>query len=118
MMNLIIISSIACSALAQIMLKLGMGRVAIESITPASLLQLFLNPFIVAGMTLYVAAMLIWLYVLKYVEVSYAYPFTALGFVLVMVISALFMGEAVTPLRIAGIALIIAGIFVISRSAA
>lgn len=117
MMNLIIISSIACSALAQIMLKLGMGRVTIDSVTPTSLLTLFLNPFIITGMALYVAAMLIWLYVLKYVEVSYAYPFTALGFILVTVI-AFFMGEAVTPLRIAGMALIIAGIFVISRSAA
>lgn len=118
MMNLIIISSIACSALAQIMLKLGMGRVTIDSVTLPSLISLFLNPFIVAGMALYVTAMLIWLYVLKYVEVSYAYPFTALGFVLVMVISTFFLNEAMTPLRIAGVALIIGGIFLISKSAA
>ena len=117
MMNLIIISSIACSALAQIMLKLGMGKVVIESITLESLFRLFFNPFIMAGMLLYVTAMLIWLYVLKNVEVSYAYPFTALGFILVMAISYFFLAEQVTMLRIAGITLIIGGIFLISKSA-
>ena len=117
MINLVIISSIFCSALAQIMLKTGMNRQHIESITISSLIQLFLNPFIIAGMTLYVAAMLIWLYVLKQVEVSYAYPFTALGFVLVMIIGYFFMAEQVTPLRLAGIILIIAGIVLISKSA-
>ena len=117
MMNLIIISSITCSALAQIMLKLGMGKVVIESITLESLFRLFFNPFIMAGMLLYVTAMLIWLYVLKNVEVSYAYPFTALGFILVMAISYFFLAEQVTMLRIAGIALIIGGIFLISKSA-
>ena len=70
-----------------------------------------------AGMLLYVTAMLIWLYVLKNVEVSYAYPFTALGFILVMAISYFFLAEQVTMLRIAGIALIIGGIFLISKSA-
>ncbi len=117
MINWIIISSIACSALAQIMLKLGMSRQSIDSITAESLIRLFLNPFIIAGMGLYITAMLIWLYVLKQVEVSYAYPFTALGFVLVMAISYFFMAEQVTPLRLAGIGLIIAGIFLISKSA-
>lgn len=117
MMNLIIISSIACSALAQIMLKLGMGKVVIENITLESLLRLFFNPFILAGMFLYVTAMLIWLYVLKNVEVSYAYPFTALGFILVMVISYFFLAEQITLLRLAGIGLIVGGIFLISKSA-
>ena len=99
------------------MLKLGMGKVVIESITLESLFRLFFNPFIMAGMLLYVTAMLIWLYVLKNVEVSYAYPFTALGFILVMAISYFFLAEQVTMLRIAGIALIIGGIFLISKSA-
>ena len=116
MINLVIISSIFCSALAQIMLKLGMNRQQIDAITTSSLIQLFLNPFIIAGMTLYVAAMLIWLYVLKHVEVSYAYPFTAFGFVLVMIIGYFFMAEQVTTMRLAGIGLIIAGILLISKS--
>ena len=117
MINLVIVSSILCSALAQIMLKLGMGKVTIDSITLENLLRLFLNPFIIAGLILYVTAMLIWLYVLKNVEVSYAYPFTALGFIVVMAISYFFLAEQVTLLRVAGIILIIGGIFLISKSA-
>lgn len=117
MINLVIIASIACSAMAQIMLKLGMGRVQIESVTFSSLLGLFLNPFIVAGMSLYVTAMLIWLYVLKHVDVSYAYPFTALGFVLVMAVGYFGLKEQVTTLQLIGMAFIIAGIFMVARSA-
>lgn len=118
MINLVIISSIFCSAMAQIMLKLGMGRVQLDSVTVASLLKLFFNPFIMAGMALYVTAMLIWLYVLKSVNVSYAYPFTALGFVLVIAIGYFGLKEAVTPMQLVGIALVISGIFLIARSAA
>lgn len=116
MINLIIVLSIFCSALAQIMLKLGMGRVQIDAINLPSLISLFLNPFIVAGMALYVTAMLIWLYVLKHVNVSYAYPFTALGFVLVVAIGYFGLKEQVTALQLAGMGLIIAGIFLIARS--
>lgn len=117
MVNLVIVSSIACSAMAQVMLKIGMGRVVISEISLASLARLFSNPFILAGLSLYVTAMLIWLYVLKQVEVSYAYPFTALGFVLVTAVGYFFLAEQITPVRLVGLGLIIAGIFLVAKSA-
>ena len=54
--------------------------------------------------------------VLSRTEVSLAYPFVGLGFVFTALIGWLLFGDAVGPMLIAGIALIVLGIVVISRS--
>jgi multidrug transporter EmrE-like cation transporter len=48
-------------------------------------------------------------------EVSYAYPFTSLGFVLVLMFGTLMLGEVMTLAKALGIILIIAGILVGGR---
>ena len=48
-------------------------------------------------------------------ELSYAYPFTSLSFVLVLVASALFFREAITVPKVLGLALIVVGIILGSR---
>lgn len=72
--------------------------------------------YVAAGVFFHFAALLTWLYALKHVEVSYAYPFIALGFVLVMIIAHLFMHEAITLYRLIGVGLIILGILFVSQS--
>ena len=54
---------------------------------------------------------------LKHVEVSYAYPFISMGFVIVLLISYFLFNENVNAVRIAGVALIVAGIIMVGRSA-
>ena len=49
-------------------------------------------------------------------ELSYAYPFMSGAFVLVFILSVLFFNEVVTWQKILGLALIVAGIIVTSRS--
>ncbi|NNF16364.1 MAG: EamA family transporter, partial [Gammaproteobacteria bacterium] len=61
-------------------------------------------------------ALIAWLYVLKQVDVSYAYPFISLGFVFVLLISYQFFNETINLYKIAGIMSIILGVFLISRS--
>jgi multidrug transporter EmrE-like cation transporter len=48
-------------------------------------------------------------------DLSYAYPFMSLSFVLVLVFSVVLFGETATAPRIIGILLILAGIAVGSR---
>ena len=64
----------------------------------------------------YRGALVIWLLALRHADVSFAYPFTAFGFVLVLIISALWLNEPVNGWRIMGILLIGAGIVTVSRS--
>jgi drug/metabolite transporter (DMT)-like permease len=123
MINAIIILSVLCSSVAQIALKKGMMQCDCSFALQASnilplISALVLNPFIVAGVLLHVAALFTWLYVLKHVEVSYAYPFISMGFVVVLFLSYLLFNEAISLYRIVGVLLIISGIILIGRSAA
>jgi len=68
-------------------------------------------------MSLYAASIVIWLYVLSKIEVSIAYPFQSIGYIIAAVIALLFLGENITPARATGIALICGGLFFIARSA-
>jgi multidrug transporter EmrE-like cation transporter len=49
-------------------------------------------------------------------ELSYAYPFMSLAFVLVLGLSAVFFQEAITMPKVLGLSLIILGIIIGSRN--
>jgi multidrug transporter EmrE-like cation transporter len=56
-----------------------------------------------------------WMAALTKFDVTYAYPFTSLGFVFVLLLGSFIFGEALTLYKVAGITLIIIGIVVGSR---
>jgi len=56
-----------------------------------------------------------WLRVLEIADLSYAQPITSLSLVTVLVLSALFLGEHIEALKVAGIALILGGVWLVSR---
>jgi drug/metabolite transporter (DMT)-like permease len=122
MINLIIILSVLCSSVAQIALKKGMTQCdcsfapQISNILPL-ISALALNLFVLTGVLLHILALFTWLYVLRHVEVSYAYPFISMGFVVVLLLSYLLFNESINIYRICGVALIIIGIFLIGKSA-
>jgi multidrug transporter EmrE-like cation transporter len=123
MINFVILLSVLFSSMAQILLKRGMNHCQCEfSLSTANIMPLLnglvLNPSVMGGVFLHVLALITWLYVLKHVDVSYAYPFISLGFVLVLILGYFFFNEDVNLYRVAGVAAIMLGIILISRSAA
>jgi uncharacterized membrane protein len=48
-------------------------------------------------------------------DLNYAYPFMSLAFVIVMLFSVLFLGEAITLPRLGGTLLVMAGLILIAR---
>ena len=54
--------------------------------------------------------------VLSKVEVSFAYPFLSVGYVVAAVVGYYFFGEALSVIRIVGIVIICIGVYLISRS--
>ena len=64
---------------------------------------------------IYGLATLIWIYLLRSIPLSKAYPFMALSFVLVPLAAMVVFSEAVNAAYVAGLLLIISGIFVIAR---
>ena len=64
---------------------------------------------------LFVAQLTNWLRVLEISDLSYAQPITALSYISVLGFSVAWLGEQLDPLKIAGILLIMAGVWFISR---
>ena len=79
------------------------------------LLHLIFDPFIFTGLVATFASGLFWMATMTKLEISYAYPFTSLGFVLVLLFSALLLGESMNIHKILGVFFIMLGIFITSR---
>lgn len=71
---------------------------------------------ITAGVV-YVVATLLWVWLLRTAPLSRAYPYMALSFVLVPMMSTFFYREAISAQYMIGIALVVAGILIASLDA-
>jgi len=80
-------------------------------------LQLLLNPWVLAGLLAAFLASACWMVAMTRLELSEAYPFTALNFVLILLAGHYLFSEPVTWGRLLGTLLIIAGVVVIAYSA-
>jgi multidrug transporter EmrE-like cation transporter len=116
----LVLLAILLSTAAQLLLKLGTNAVGPFAFTLDNLvtvgLKLALEPRILAGTGLYVVSLVIWIMALSRTEVSVAYPMVSLGFALNALLAWWLLGEAVTPMRMAGIGVIIVGVFLVARS--
>jgi multidrug transporter EmrE-like cation transporter len=79
------------------------------------MLVLFFDPWILSGIFSALLAALAWMAAMTKLDLSHAYPFTSLSFVLVLISSNLLFGEPITLAKVAGLVLIIAGIVVGSQ---
>ncbi|MED0738688.1 SMR family transporter [Aneurinibacillus thermoaerophilus] len=71
---------------------------------------------ILFGLFLYGLSALFWIFAISKVQLSYAYPMVAIGYVFVFVFSVLLFNESISNLRIVGLLTIIIGIMIIAKS--
>lgn len=113
------LSSVLLGVVGQLLLKAGMGRVGPLRLGGTSAVavarRMFSAPQVWGGLGLYGVAMLFWLAALSRLELSYVYPFLSLSYVLIVLAARLFLREAVSPTRVAGVAAICLGVFLIAR---
>jgi multidrug transporter EmrE-like cation transporter len=116
----LILVAVACSAFAQIGLKAGMSQPGVQAALGGSqgpvavALAITASPGVWGGLFLYGLSALLWLFVLARVEVSVAYAFVALGFLLVMALGVALLGEALTWRKVLGTLLVAAGIWLVA----
>jgi multidrug transporter EmrE-like cation transporter len=117
---LLILGSVSLNAAAQLCIRKGMLKIGEVPSDIASIFKaapsMLSNLFLWSALLAYAFSLILWMVVLSKVEVTFAYPFLSLGFVLVTISSFLIFNENISPLRIAGIALICLGVFFVSRS--
>ena len=78
-------------------------------------LLLLLRPWVISALAAAFLASLCWMVAMSRLELSRAYPFMALNFLLVGALAVPMFGEPLTRGKIAGIGLVIVGLIVLSR---
>ena len=119
-MNIILIlTSVLLNASAQLLMRKGMlvnGEVSGMGGFLSDIPQMITNIYLWAAMFCYAVSILVWMVVLSKVEVSYAYPFLSVGYILSAIFGYLWFSEMISPIRILGIVVICVGVVLISRS--
>jgi multidrug transporter EmrE-like cation transporter len=116
----LILATVLLNATSQILMKTGMTQVGKFEFSGTSFRQMILgaatNLFIICGLVTMVISMVTHLMSLSRFDVSFAFPFLSIAYVLVLLYGYFAMGESVNALRVAGVSLVIAGTVLIARS--
>jgi multidrug transporter EmrE-like cation transporter len=120
---------IACTLIigaAQYLIKLGANQLAAEQHSAhsgsvslqAAVMGIFTNPAIFSGYCLYGIFTVLFVFALRHGELSILYPLISLGYVWVAIIGVIAFHESMNPLKLTGIAIIMAGVTVLGRGSA
>ena len=116
----LLMTGVLLNAGAQLLLKAGTNSVGVFAFSSDNLVpvgwKLATEPHIVGGLGCYVLSVIVWILALSRVEVSIAYPMLSIGYVVNALAAWYLFGEAVTLTRLAGIGIIIVGVYIVARS--
>ena len=104
-----ILTGVLLNAGAQLLLKAGTNARPLG-------LELAIEPHIMGGLACYVVSVVLWVVALSKVPVSIAYPMLSIGYIVNAIAAHYLFGETLSSMRIAGIGVIIVGVFLVARS--
>lgn len=104
-----LLAGVLLNASAQLLLKAGTNAMPLGP-------GLALEPHVLGGLACYAISVVVWIVGLSRVPVSIAYPMLSIGYVVNAIAAWQLLGESLSLLRLAGIGVIIAGVFMVARS--
>jgi len=115
---LLLAVAICLTVTGELLLKHGMNRIGVLQLSALvpTIPKLLRNPFVMSGFACIGAGAVFWLAVISRVDLSLAYPMLSTGYILVLLFSAIVLGEDVSAVRWIGALVICAGVFLITRS--
>jgi drug/metabolite transporter (DMT)-like permease len=105
---LLIVANDLADTAAQLLMKKGIPHLFDVSNPQALLFWI--------GLAVYISNFFLWMFILSKTDLSVALPLASASYILIPVAAVVFLHELVSPLRWLGLALIVAGIFLISKS--
>jgi multidrug transporter EmrE-like cation transporter len=116
----LILVSVTLASLAQLTLKAGMNQVTdatgTVTVSATSIKAIVTNVLVWGGLGLFGVSATVWIFVLSRTSLSFAYPFVALTYLIILLVDRFVLHESVPPVRWAGVGLIMAGIVLVSRT--
>lgn len=116
----LIVFGVLLNAVAQLALKQGTRQIGYFAFRLQNFGRVFpafaFNPYILLGLACYVVSVVVWLLVLSRVEVSFAYPFLSIGYIVTALAGWFLFNESVGTTRWAGIVVICLGVWLVTRS--
>jgi len=114
-----ILSAVVINVVGQIFIKKALNSMPSLNFSGnlfSTYVTIFLSPYVMIGLFTYFISVLLWLYVLSIVDLSYAFPFLALSYIMIILGSWVFLGESISAIRLIGVLVICIGVFVVAIS--
>jgi drug/metabolite transporter (DMT)-like permease len=115
----ILLFAVALAATGQLLLKNGMNlaKSASQANGRSLALAAATSPWILGGLVVFAVSAVAWLVTLSRVPLSIAYPFNALGYVVILVASTVILHERANVWTWFGTVLVISGLIVVVSTA-
>lgn len=115
-----ILISVVGGAAGQVLLKMGMNSLGPLTLSAGQFLRILwsmaTNLYVIIGLAIYMLGVVFWLAAISRVDLSFAYPFASLSYVLMLLVSWGIFGEKISLLRLVGTIVICVGVLIIARS--
>ena len=108
--------AVISNVIGQIFLKAGassIGGLTIHNV--GDIIRIFLTPYILLGIGTYGISTIFWIISLSKYDLSFAYPFLSVGYILILIASYFIFKENITVLKVVGVLAIIIGLILISQ---
>ena len=111
--------SVVCVLVSELLLKRGATDIAdLSSAWSWTGVNGLASPLVWLGIAFVIASFVSWLYVLKYIPLTIAFPLSRVVDILVPVSCWIFLGEFISPRRWCGIALVVVGLALVAKPVA
>ncbi len=110
-----VLGSTLLIAVSQTLIKTGTAALGQNASLVDTALGILTTPQLFAGYALYGVVMVVMVIALRHAELSLIYPVISLSYVWVSIISFTFFNETLNLWKVAGIAVIVAGVGVLGR---
>jgi drug/metabolite transporter (DMT)-like permease len=113
---LVILVGVTAGAFGGILLKIGATELPVAASPFEWMRAVVLNWKLALAVVLYVIPLLLWIHLLRVMDISLLQPVLALVYVVTPVLAWVILGERVSLMRMAGIAVVMVGVVIIARS--
>ena len=109
-------AAVLIDTVLQIFWKTAVLKLPETADSVSSMVAMFQEPLFIVVICIMTLQFIVWMMVLNQADLSFAQPFTALSYVSVGMLSAIFLGESMDRQQMLGVAFVMAGVWFISRT--